>query len=231
MKKHKIFALLPMKANSQRVKGKNFRSFCGKPLYRWILDSLISIEEIDKIVINTDAEGLLLSTGCVNSSKVLIRNRKSELCGDDVSMNLILADDLSNTAADTYLMTHTTNPLLSASSIKLALSQFTHNSIDNKVDSLFAVNRVQSRFYKSDCLPVNHDPLNLIPTQNLEPWFEENSNLYIFTKESFKKNNARIGTKPMMFETPRMESIDIDTEDDWNFAEIAYLNLVKNKIK
>ena len=39
----KIVALLPMKANSERVVGKNFRDFNGKPLFRWILDTLLSV--------------------------------------------------------------------------------------------------------------------------------------------------------------------------------------------
>jgi CMP-N-acetylneuraminic acid synthetase len=68
---------------------------------------------------------------------------------------------------------------------------------------------------------VNHDPDNLIPTQNLEPWFEENSNLYIFTRESFATTNARIGKRPMMYEGPRFESIDIDTPADWDLAVVA----------
>ena len=49
--KKKIVALLPMKANSERVKGKNFRDFNGKPLFRWTLDTLLANEEIDKIII------------------------------------------------------------------------------------------------------------------------------------------------------------------------------------
>jgi CMP-N-acetylneuraminic acid synthetase len=44
----RIVALLPMKANSERVRGKNFREFNGKPLFRWILDTLLSVEEIDR---------------------------------------------------------------------------------------------------------------------------------------------------------------------------------------
>ncbi|MFD2580810.1 hypothetical protein ACFSTD_24210 [Novosphingobium colocasiae] len=56
-------------------------------------------------------------------------------------------------------------------------------------------------------------------TQDLEPWFEENSNLYVFSKASFAATNARIGGKPMMFETPMLESIDIDTPEQWEVAE------------
>jgi CMP-N-acetylneuraminic acid synthetase len=68
---------------------------------------------------------------------------------------------------------------------------------------------------------VNHDPNNLVRTQDLEPWYEENSNLYIFTRDSFARTNARIGAKPMMFETPRIESFDIDTPVEWTISEIV----------
>jgi CMP-N-acetylneuraminic acid synthetase len=86
-------------------------------------------------------------------------------------------------------------------------------------DSLFTVNKFQTRFYRADGSPVNHDPNNLIRTQDLEPWFEENSNLYIFSKASFEATNARIGKRPILFETPRIESADIDDQEGWDIAE------------
>lgn len=104
-------ALLPMKAHSARVSGKNFRNFAGKPLFRWILDTLLSVPEIDKVVINTDAREILEANGLVDSDRVLIRDRKPEICGDFVSMNLVLADDVAAIESETYLMTHTTKPL------------------------------------------------------------------------------------------------------------------------
>ena len=42
-------ALLPMKAHSERVSGKNFRTMAGKPLFKWILDSLFAVMSIDQI--------------------------------------------------------------------------------------------------------------------------------------------------------------------------------------
>jgi CMP-N-acetylneuraminic acid synthetase len=217
--KKRIIALLPMKAHSSRVKGKNFRTLVNKPLFKWILDTLLSITEIEKVVINTDAREILAENGLVENSRVKIRNRKKELCGDEVSMNLILADDIASESADIYLMTHTTNPLLSANTIKKAINSFLMESEAGKADSLFTVNRFQTRFYRGDSSPVNHDPDNLIPTQDLEPWFEENSNLYLFTADSFRKTNARIGRNPILFESPKIESVDIDEEEDWAIAE------------
>jgi len=219
--KQQIAALLPMKANSERVQGKNFREFCGKPLFRWILDTLLEVEEIDQVIINTDARNILAENGLVDTARVQIRDRKPEICGDMVSMNLVLADDVAHVDADIYLMTHTTNPLMSAATIRSALKTFQSAEEEGRADSLFTVDKVQTRFYRADGTAVNHDPDNLIRTQDLEPWYEENSNLYIFTRESFIRTNARIGKKPMLYEGPQFESIDIDTPQDWDFAVVA----------
>ena len=221
MKKQKIVALLPMKANSERVKGKNFREFNGKPLFRWTLDTLLAIKEIDQVIINTDAREILAENGLIETDRIVIRDRKKEICGDMVSMNLIIEDDVNNVNADIYLMTHTTNPLMTAITVGGALESFQTQKNSGDADSLFTVDKIQTRFYREDCSAVNHDPDNLLRTQDLEPWFEENSNLYIFTKEAFDKTNARIGENPMMYETSKFESIDIDTPDDWDFAIVA----------
>ena len=221
MKKQKIVALLPMKANSERVKGKNFKEFNGKPLFQWTLDALLAIKEIDQVIINTDAREVLAENGLIETDRIVIRDRKQEICGDMVSMNLIIEDDIKNVDADIYLMTHTTNPLITSNTVGGALESFKTQNNSGNADSLFTVDKIQTRFYREDCSAVNHDPDNLLRTQDLEPWFEENSNLYIFTKESFDKTNARIGKNPMMYETPKFESIDIDTPDDWDFAIVA----------
>ncbi len=223
----KIVALLPMKANSERVKGKNFRDFSGKPLFRWTLDTLLEVPEISQVIINTDARAILNQNGLYETDKIVIRDRRPEICGDFVSMNLVIADDIANVEADVYLMTHTTNPLIQPRTIRSALNSFLDAKQRGTADSLFTVDRIQTRFYRADVSPVNHDPNNLIRTQDLEPWFEENSNLYIFTRSSFQATKARIGLKPMMYEGPKFESIDIDDQEDWDFAVIA-ANYMKN---
>ena len=67
--------------------------------------------------------------------------------------------------------------------------------------------------------PINHDPEVLLPTQCLTPIYKENSNIYIFTHESFVKTGGRIGQRPFLFEMNETESIDIDNQQDWLIAE------------
>jgi CMP-N-acetylneuraminic acid synthetase len=190
----------------------------------------LSVEEIDAVVINTDAREILKKNNLTASSRVIIRDRKPEICGDTVSMNLVIADDISNVPADIYLMTHTTNPLMSRQTIQDAIDAYKKAYLESGADSLFTVDKVQTRFYKKDATPINHDPKNLIPTQNLEPWYEENSNLYIFTADSFSRTKARIGSNPFLYESPMFESIDIDTPEDWDFAVVAAHYLQEKKV-
>ncbi len=212
-----------MKGHSERIPGKNFRPLAGRPLFRWILDTLLSLPEIDLVVINTDARAQFESQGVQSMPRVLLRDRRPEICGDYVSMNAVLADDIAAVPSATYLMTHATNPLLQAATIRRTITSFRDAVAGDSADSLFTVNKFQTRFYDRDCRPINHDPNNLIRTQDLPPWFEENSNLYLFTQDSFAATNARIGRRPMLFETPRAESIDIDDPASWNIAEALAL--------
>lgn len=181
------------------------------------------------MVINTDARDILADNGLKDGDgggRVTIRDRKPEICGDFVSMNLVLADDVANVESDAYLMTHTTNPLLSAETIRAMLAAYREGAASGAADSLFTVNRFQTRFYTPAGEPINHDPNVLLRTQDLPPYLEENSVGYLFDRASFGKTHARIGKSPILFETPRLESVDIDEKSDWFTAESLLMRLV-----
>jgi len=213
----KVTAIVPIKEHSERVKGKNFRDFNGKPLYHHILSTLENTYAIDQIIVDTDSL-IVKNEAPYLFPKVKIVMRPKELRGDFVSVNKLIEYDLSQISSDIYLQTHATNPLLKAETIAGALRAYLEN--EEKHDSLFTVTKYKARFYFKDNKPVNHNPNELIRTQDLDPLFEENSVMYIFTSESFNKRKHRIGNNPVMFETPFIESIDIDNEFEFKLAEM-----------
>lgn len=214
-----MIALLPFKKNSTRVPNKNFREMYSKPLYCWALEALINARLVEKIVINTDAADLITEDPRITHKKVQVRHRHPDLIGDEVSMNLIIGDDLKHVDGDQFLMTHVTNPLVRPETFDKAISCF-HKALKNKeCDSLFSVNKMQERLYSDTGAPINHDPELLLPTQHLNPIYKENSNIYIFSRQIFLKRNTRIGSSPFMFEMDQTESIDIDNCQDWLIAE------------
>lgn len=212
-----ITALLPMKGHSERIKDKNIRPFNEKPLFLHILETLHNTPQITKIIINTDSE--VIATMATEYTKVTIHKRPKELCGDFVSMNNILAYDIAQVNETHFLQTHSTNPLLRSETIEKAVNKYFDNLKIDK-DSLFSVTRHQARFYSSEENAINHNPIELIRTQDLPPIYEENSNLYIFSKDSFKKaDNKRIGNRPLLFEINKLEAVDIDEHEDFLLAE------------
>ena len=69
----------------------------------------------------------------------------------------------------------------------------------------------------------NHKPSELLPTQNLDPLYMENSNFYIFSKDGFLAHDRRITDDTAMFEVDPIEAVDIDEERDFAMAEALSL--------
>jgi CMP-N-acetylneuraminic acid synthetase len=212
----KLIALVPMRHHSQRVPAKNYRMMAGKPLFHYIIKTLLSLPLIEEIVVDTDS--LPIMNGLQKDfPKVKIIDRPENLRADNVSMNDILLYDTEQVQADFYLQTHSTNPLLRRETISRAIQTFLVTY--PKRDSLFSVTRLQTRLYDRHAHAINHDPEKLIQTQDLPPVYEENSCLYLFRRSTLVKRGHRIGRKPMMFEIDQEEAWDIDEELDFEICE------------
>ncbi|HRJ57543.1 MAG TPA: acylneuraminate cytidylyltransferase family protein [Anaerolineales bacterium] len=212
----KIAALVPMRHHSQRVPGKNYRPLAGKPLFQHILETLESVPEIETVIVDTDSEPVMEGVRRFFPDVKLIA-RPEHLRADDVPMNDILLYDTAQVQADFYLQTHSTNPLLKAETVSSAIQKFTTDF--PKYDSLFSVTRLQTRLYFQDGRAINHNPLELIQTQDLPPVYEENSCIYLFTRENLERKKHRIGDRPLMFEIDADEAWDIDEELDFEITD------------
>lgn len=220
----KVTALVPMKGHSERVPNKNMRDFGGAPLYHAIMATLDKSQYVEKVIINTDSE-VIAEDATKHWKKVQINWRPEELRGDFVSMNDVINYDVDNEKdSDVFMQTHSTNPLLTTETLDAAIAHY-FKSVNEGYDSVFGVTKFQSRFYWADGRAINHNPAELIRTQDLPPIFEENSNFYIFSRESFKAaGNKRIGLHPAMFAENKLEAIDIDDPDDFALALALYNN-------
>lgn len=217
-------ALLPMKGHSERIPGKNLRLLAGRPLCLHVLETLTRVPAIERVVVNTDSPEI--AEVCRTAAEVVIHERPPALCGDLIPMNDIIAYDLSRLeGAGHFVQTHATNPLLTPGTLARALEMYAEGL--GPYDSLFSVTRWQSRFWDGDGRPVNHDPAQLLRTQDLPPLYEENSVLYVFSPEVFTGRSNRIGEHPLLFEMTPLEAVDIDEPADWDLAEVLVAQRVR----
>ncbi|MDY6986516.1 MAG: acylneuraminate cytidylyltransferase family protein [Thermodesulfobacteriota bacterium] len=215
-----IVALVPMRHHSERVPGKNYRPFAGRPLYHRIVETLLTCPMVAEVVIDTDS-AFIMDDATKHFPQVRILERPDHLKAGTVPMNDVLLYDAAQIESDFYIQTHSTNPLLKSETISKAIGRFFDNR--SRFDSLFSVTRIQSRLWDHLTRAINHDPAVLLRTQDLPPCYEENSCLYIFSRHTLENRHNRIGRRPLMFEIDPMEAWDIDEEWDFRIAEFLYI--------
>lgn len=218
-KEPRIVALVPMRHQSERVPGKNYRPFAGKPLYHRILASLLDCPLVSQVVVDTDSPAIM-EDASQHFPQVRLIERPAHLRAGTVPMNDVLLYDVCQVPADYYLQTHATNPLLQPETITRAIEAFL--AAYPVHDTLFSVTRLHTRLWDGLGRAINHNPAVLLRTQDLPPVYEENSNLYIFTRGTLEARHNRIGERPLMFEIDRLEAWDIDEELDFQIAQFLY---------
>ena len=215
----RIVALVPMRHDSERVVGKNYRPLGGKPLFHHIVETLLACELVAGVAIDTDSP--TVKESCAERfPEIQIIDRPTELLGGDVPMNDILLHDTTVVEADLFLQTHSTNPLLLTETVTSALTEFLGNR--DRYDSLFTVTPLQTRLWTPEGDAINHDPTVLLRTQDLPPVMEENSCLYLFDADTLRKRGNRIGERPLLYPLDPLEAWDIDEESDWTVVEALY---------
>jgi CMP-N-acetylneuraminic acid synthetase len=215
-----------MRHHSERVPGKNYRPFAGRPLYHHIVSNLLACPLLAEVVIDTDSP-MIMEDASRHFSQVRLIERPQDLRDSKTPTNEILLHDVSLVAADFYLQTHSTNPLLRTETITRAIELFLGSY--PAYDSLFGVTRWHTRLWDQLGRALNHNPALLLRTQDLPPIFEENSNLYIFTRQTLEQRRNRLGERPLMFEIDRLEAWDIDEEPDFQIAEFLYVKRMEKR--
>ncbi len=213
----RVAALVPMRHDSERVVGKNYRTFGNAPLFHHIVRTLLECASIDEVLIDTDSP--IIAEQCAEHfPSVVLIERPEELRAGEIAMNRIIEHDLGFTDADTILQTHSTNPLLPAAPLEEAIRIYR----EEECDSVFTVTRLQQRLWDGEVAPVNHDPNVLLRTQDLPPLFIENSCAFVFSRDLITSTGSRIGSNPRMVETDPTDSLDIDEESDFLIAESVW---------
>lgn len=206
----KTVAFVPIRLNSKRVEGKNLRMLAGKPLLQYILGTLTEVENIDEVYCFCSAPEVqqYLPQG------VRWLQREAELDSDSTLGKDIYESFVSKKDADVYVLAHATSPFIKAHTIATAVGKVQ----SGEYDSAFSAERIQT-FAWYGGRPLNYDLKHVPRTQDIEPVFVETSAFFVFGREVWTDLGQRIGEHPYVAEVDRIEGVDIDWPEDFDFAE------------
>ena len=206
----KTVAFVPIRLNSKRVESKNLRLLAGKPLMCYVMKTLVSVPSIDEVYCYCSDGGVvpLLPEGV----RFL---RRDKLLDSDQTLGQDIYDAfVSQVDADIYVLAHATSPFVRATTVAEALSHV----VDGSHDSAFSVERMQT-FAWYEGRPLNYRLSDIPRTQDIEPVYVETSAFFIFRRQVWTKMHQRIGRSPYMAVVDRVEGVDIDWPEDFEFAE------------
>jgi CMP-N-acetylneuraminic acid synthetase len=224
----KIVAFVPAKGTSTRLKAKNLKELGGKALFLHILDTLSNCYMVDEVYLDSESNEIFnIAKG--RTHKIMLRD--PSLASNKTDGNQLLLNEASKVDADIYVQALPTAPFLTSETIDNAIFKLL-TSQNN--DSLFAVIKDKRYLWKDNGSAINYDPIKIPNSIDLDSTITETMGLYIIRRETLIERKSRIGNKPILFEIPQIEAIDINTPEDFNFAEIVYrgMEVFKNeKIK
>lgn len=206
----KTVAFVPIRLNSKRVVGKNLKLLGGKPLLRYILDTLVSVNKIDEVYVYCSNEDIIpyLPEG----AKFL---KRPEFLDRDETLGKEIYKEFVNTIdADVYILAHTTSPFMKKETVENALDQI----INGGHDSAFSCEKVQT-FTWYNGKPLNYELKEIPRTQTIEPVYVETSAFFMFKREVWTEHGQRIGFNPYFALVDKIEGVDIDWPEDFAFAE------------
>jgi CMP-N-acetylneuraminic acid synthetase len=213
----KITAVVPVRKGSQRVLNKNTKPFGGSSLLELKIDLLKKIDLIDEIVVNSNCDKMLE----IAENKGVTTHKREEYFASAASTNSETFQHLAeNTEAEYILYAPVTCPLIKTETYQDAIGIFNNN---NKIDSLVTVFPVKHHMWLNG-VPLNYDPANSPNSQDLPDIYGINYGISLLSRELMIEKRNIIGNKPYFYELNEVESIDIDTELEFEFANFLYSN-------
>lgn len=213
-----IKAIIPVRAGSERVKNKNIRPFAGSNLLEIKIKQLQQINRLDEIIVNSDSDEML---EIAKNLGVETFKRDTYYASSSISANDLYHNIAETTNSDFILYIHVTNPLLETKTINIILDKFETFKKDNNYDSITTVSILKEFLWQNN-KPLNYDVNNKPRSQDLPEIYALNHAVNLLSKKTMYIRKDLMGYTPYFYLLDRVESIDIDNEIDFEFAEFMY---------
>lgn len=219
-----VLGIIPARAGSKGVPGKNREIIGGRPLIDYTTSALRASRSVSGILITTDDEFILDYYS--EDQDLQLRRRPARLATDTASSADAVADALANWPGElpsTIVLAQPTTPLRLASDVDRALEVFR----TLRLDSLVSVCRVEGMRHPMDMYrrdsegggqPYLEAGVGVHRRDSYEELYQRNGALYVVTTEYFQATGRLRSERPFLFEMPWERSINIDTHGDMAIA-------------
>jgi N-acylneuraminate cytidylyltransferase len=221
-------AIIPARYGSKRIKHKNIKKFITKPIILHVIDLLKKSKFFDLIVVSSDSKKILdiAERGGAN----YLINRPKELANDKADTKSVILHSIKilekKFELENIFCTYPTSIFLTSKIIIKAfeLEKKTKNFIFGACSYDHPIQRSFKKNIHNN-VRLNFPKQISKRTQDLKKNYHDAGQFYLASKDNWLKTRSIISNKSNFIELSRFECQDIDTHDDWKFAEILYKNV------
>lgn len=212
-------AVIPARGGSKGIPRKNMRLMGGVPLIQYAINNALRCSLIDEVVVSTDSEEIISYVS--QFKKIHIVRRDSELAKDATTLDPVVFDaviQVENKLACTFDIVVTmqpTSPLLKTVTLTRALDAFKKSDRDSFISVVNDPHLSWTNNNDGIVVPEYKERLN---RQQLPPRYME-TGAFLISRREVLTPSSRLGSMVGVFETPKEESTDIDTREDWIVCE------------
>ncbi|WP_422446937.1 cytidylyltransferase domain-containing protein [Thermoanaerobacterium sp. DL9XJH110] len=226
----KILAIIPARAGSKGIPGKNIKSLAGKPLITYTIEVAQKSEIFDYILVSTDGREIAELAKKAGAQVPFIR--PAELASDgaksiDVIHHAMRWLEQNDMIFDWLMYLQPTSPLRAVEDILSSCELM----LKRKAEAIVSVCEVDYNPFLVNTLPKDlcmanfiRPELQNINRQQLPVYYRINGAIYLSRWDFIKKSNTWYGPKTYAYIMPKMRSIDIDDVFDFKFAEFILEN-------
>ena len=208
-----VVGFVPSKLNSQRLPRKNVLPLAGRPLVNWVLETLNTAKVDESVIYAADDEITRHIEPDINYRFV---QRPAWLDTDEAKVQDFVGSFLDDVEGDVVVLLHITSPFITSATVDACVDAV----VSGEHESAFAALEMQ-RFAWFRGEPLNYRlDLPTPRTQDLDPVLVEQSGLYVFTRDLFRRSGRRIADLPYIHPIDPMEGHDIDTAEEFELAEM-----------
>lgn len=217
--KRKIIVFIPARGGSKGIPLKNIKKFLGEPLIVHSINYAKDSKKVDKIILSTDHDEI---QKIAEKNNIEVLKRPKSISNDIATTESAIEHFILNYNLDKKticILLQPTSPLRPKNSLDKILKTF----IENKYDSMLTLSPIHPLTWKinNQLIPM-YDYKNRPRRQdfqNEDLIYDENGSVYIFTLDSFFKNNNRLGGKIGYYIFDEEYGKQIDTPLDFKILE------------
>lgn len=221
------FALIPARSGSKRIKNKNIREFCGKPLIAYSIETALASGLFDEVIVSTDCEQIAALARSLGASTPFMRPSKlsDDFTGTrEVIDHAILALQDLGKEFDLCCCIYATSPLLQVEYLRQGL-----DDLKRQPDKAFAFSVTHFDFPVQRAIKITADGMApMFPafvdarSQDLDEAVHDAGQFYWGHSKAFLTKKPLFSEHALPVLLPRYLVQDIDTEEDWIRAELMY---------